>query len=157
MHFGTPSEEERENFTRVLRGNLALNMIKFPKRTTGLMLDSLARMYLWQIGLDYRHGTGHGVGHYLNVHEGPHGISMRPSSNEHALKSGMTVTDEPGFYKEGHYGIRIENVLIVKDAKLENNFGNVGFLEFENITLVRKIETFFTFEFSFYYNNFDFI
>lgn len=99
------------------------------------MLDTLARMPLWRVGLDYRHGTGHGVGHYLNVHEGPQNISFRPSSNETALKPGMTITDEPGYYEDGKFGIRIENVLLVKEVKLEHNFGGVGYLTFENITM----------------------
>lgn len=100
------------------------------------MLDILARQYLWALGLDYRHGTGHGVGHYLNVHEGPQNISFRPSANEVPMKPGMTITDEPGYYEDGKFGIRIENVLLVTEAKTENNFGNVGFLTFENITMV---------------------
>jgi Xaa-Pro aminopeptidase len=124
-----------DRFTRVLKGNIALNRAVFPVGTTGLMLDSLARMPLWRAGLDYRHGTGHGVGHYLNVHEGPQNISCRPSSNETALKPGMTITDEPGYYEDGKFGIRIENVLLVKEAKLEHNFGGVGYLTFENITM----------------------
>ncbi len=135
VHFGAPSTEEIDRFTRVLKGNIALNRAVFPTGTTGLMLDAFARMPLWRAGLDYRHGTGHGVGHYLNVHEGPQTISFRPSSNETALVPGMTITDEPGFYEDGKFGIRIENVLVVKEAKTKHNFGNVGFLTFENITM----------------------
>lgn len=136
VHFGTPSDEERDRFTRVLKGNISLNLAVFPTGTTGLMLDTLARMPLWKLGLDYRHGTGHGVGHYLNVHEGPQNISFRPSSNETPLRPGMTITDEPGFYLDGQYGIRIENVLLVRPAQTPYNFGGVGYLTFENITMV---------------------
>lgn len=136
VHFGTPSTTEKDRFTRVLKGNIALNRAIFPVGTTGLMLDTLARQFLWQAGLDYRHGTGHGVGHFLNVHEGPHNISFRPSSNETALKPGMTITDEPGYYEDGQFGIRIENVLLVREARTEHNFGGTGYLTFENITMV---------------------
>lgn len=136
VHFGNPTAEEKDRFTRVLKGNLAVNRAVFPVGTTGFMLDVLARYPLWQIGLDYRHGTGHGVGHYLNVHEGPQNISFRPSANEVPLKPGMTITDEPGFYEDGKFGIRIENVLIVTEAKTEHNFGGTGYLTFENITMV---------------------
>lgn len=135
MHFGSPTKVEIDRFTRVLKGNIAVNRAIFPAGTTGFMLDILARQYLWNIGLDYRHGTGHGVGHYLNVHEGPQNISFRPSANETPLKPGMTITDEPGYYEDGKFGIRIENVLIVKEAPTEYNFGNVGFLTFENVTM----------------------
>lgn len=134
VHFGEPTEEEKDRFTRVLKGNIALNRAVFPAGTTGLMLDTLARQFLWQAGLDYRHGTGHGVGHYLNVHEGPQNIS--PRSADAVLKAGMTITDEPGYYEDGKFGIRIENVLLVREAKTECNFGSVGYLTFENITMV---------------------
>jgi Xaa-Pro aminopeptidase len=100
------------------------------------MLDCLARSSLWEAGLDYRHGTGHGVGHFLNVHEGPQNISFHIRSNEVQFKPGMTVTNEPGCYLDDRFGIRIENVLIVKDAKTKNNFSGVKFLNFENITMV---------------------
>ena len=93
VHFGTPTAEEKDAFTRVLKGNIALSDVVFPNGTTGFMLDCLARMSLWKVGLDYRHGTGHGVGHFLNIHEGPHSISFHVRSNDHAFKPGMTVTD----------------------------------------------------------------
>ncbi len=136
VHFGTPTDEERDRFTRVLLGNIALERAVFPAGTTGFMLDPLARLPLWAAGLDYRHGTGHGVGHFLNVHEGPHGISCRSYANEVPLKSGMTVTNEPGFYLDGKFGIRIENVLFVRLAETPNRFDNVPFYTFENITMV---------------------
>lgn len=93
VHFGTPSAWEKETFTRVLKGNLALERAVFPAGTSGLQLDVLARLPLWSAGLDFRHGTGHGVGHFLNVHEGPQSISFRPSSNEAKFVPGMTITN----------------------------------------------------------------
>lgn len=92
-HFGTPKPFEKEAFTRVLKGNVSLNMTVFPSGVNGYQLDCIARASLWSVGLDYRHGTGHGVGHFLNVHEGPHGIGGRSSYSEIALKEGMIVTD----------------------------------------------------------------
>ena len=108
---GVPSEEMCDRFTRVLKGHIALAMARFPEGTTGAQLDTLARMPLWQAGLDFDHGTGHGVGSYLGVHEGPHGISKR--SNTVALKPGMIVSNEPGYYKADAFGIRIENLVTV--------------------------------------------
>lgn len=111
---GEPSQEMRERFTLVLKGHLALAAIRFPAGTTGSALDALARAPLWMQGLDYDHGTGHGVGVYLGVHEGPQRISKLP--NFVALKPGMIVSNEPGYYKEGAYGIRIENLQFVTEA-----------------------------------------
>lgn len=91
---------------------------------------------MWKDGLDYRHGTGHGVGHFLNVHEGPQGIGTRIAYNSTPLKPGMTVSNEPGYYADGEYGIRIENVVVVREAQTPNNFGDKGFLGFEHVTLV---------------------
>ncbi len=108
---GTPSAEHRDRFTRVLKGHIALARARFPKGTTGAQLDALARQFLWQAGLDYDHGTGHGVGSYLNVHEGPQRISKFPSTA--GLEPGMIVSNEPGYYKTGAYGIRIENLVAV--------------------------------------------
>lgn len=122
MHFTEPTDFQREMYTRVLKGNLDMERIKIPnkKRHTQRDIDVLARAPLWQVGLDYQHGTGHGVGHYLNVHEGPYGKPWR---------AGMTYTDEPGFYKEGEFGIRIENLLILQeDAAVKD------MLSFENVT-----------------------
>lgn len=110
---GTPSAEMRDRNTRVLKGHIALASIRFPEGTTGADIDVLARQYLWAAGLDYGHGTGHGVGCYLGVHEGPHAISKR---NKVLLKPGMIVSDEPGYYKESHYGIRIESLLTVVEV-----------------------------------------
>ena len=111
---GTPNAEYRDRFTRVLKGHIALARARFPRGTTGTQLDTLARQHLWQVGLDYDHGTGHGVGAYLNVHEGPHRISKHISKE--ALEPGMIVSNEPGYYKEGAYGIRIENLVAVMNA-----------------------------------------
>ena len=108
---GKPNEEMRDRFTRVLKGHIALATTVFPEGTTGSQLDVLARAPLWQVGLDYDHGTGHGVGHYLGVHEGPHRISKIP--NRVPLKPGMVVSNEPGYYKDGAYGIRIENLSVI--------------------------------------------
>ncbi|KAI0824889.1 Creatinase/aminopeptidase [Trametes gibbosa] len=135
FHFGTPSAEEKRAFTRVLQGHIAIDTAIFPSGTTGYLLDPFARRPLWEDGLDYRHGTGHGVGHFLNVHEGPHGIGVRIAYNNTPLKPGMTVSNEPGYYKDGEYGIRIENIVIVREAQTPNNFGDKGYLRFEHVTL----------------------
>jgi Xaa-Pro aminopeptidase len=125
---GIPTLEQKETYTRVLKGHLALAQALFPKGTTGAQLDSLARQYLWQVGCDYDHGTGHGVGSYLSVHEGPQGISKRADSS---LRPGMILSNEPGYYKEGAYGIRIESLIRVVEApRLQ------GFYAFETLTLV---------------------
>ncbi|MBU6338408.1 MAG: M24 family metallopeptidase [Rickettsiales bacterium] len=125
ISIGTPNKEIIENFTRVLKGHIALAHAKFPINTSGAQLDALARNHLWQAGLNYDHGTGHGVGSFLSVHEGPCGISK----NAHqTLLAGMILSNEPGFYKEGEYGIRIENLMLVKKF-------NEKFLQFETLTL----------------------
>ncbi len=108
---GTPSAEMKERFTLVLKGHIALARALFPVGTTGSQLDTLARLPLWSKGLDYDHGTGHGVGSYLSVHEGPQRISKMPNSI--ALQPGMILSNEPGYYKTGEYGIRIENLVAV--------------------------------------------
>jgi Xaa-Pro aminopeptidase len=109
---GKPTTEMRDRFTRVLKGHIALATARFPKGTTGAQLDPFARRALWQKGLDYDHGTGHGVGSYLGVHEGPQRIAKAP--NAQPLLPGMIVSDEPGYYKTGAYGIRIENLVVVQ-------------------------------------------
>jgi Xaa-Pro aminopeptidase len=128
---GAPSGEMRENFTRVLKGHIALATARFPKGTTGSQLDGFARRALWQAGLDYDHGTGHGVGSYLSVHEGPQRISKAP--NAQALLPGMIVSNEPGYYKTGAYGIRIENLIVVQPEKIDS--AEREMLCFETITL----------------------
>ncbi|MBR5848502.1 MAG: aminopeptidase P family protein [Bacteroidaceae bacterium] len=109
---GELTEEEKEDYTRVLRGHISLAMARFPKGTCGTQLDVLARQWLWRVGENYLHGTGHGVGHYLNVHEGPHQIRM--NNMPAPLLPGVTVTNEPGLYKAGRFGIRIENTMLVE-------------------------------------------
>jgi Xaa-Pro aminopeptidase len=129
---GEPSQEMRERFTLVLKGHLALAAIRFPAGTTGSAIDVLARAALWMRGLDYDHGTGHGVGSYLGVHEGPQRISKAP--NNIALKPGMILSNEPGYYKEGAYGIRIENLQVVTPAAPIPG-GERPMLGFETLTL----------------------
>ncbi len=129
---GTPSEEMRDRFTRVLKGHIAIATLRFPEGTTGALIDVLARQALWQAGLDYDHGTGHGVGCYLSVHEGPQGISKR--ADKVALQPGMVLSDEPGYYKAGAYGIRIENLIVVT-GPAEIDGGDRPMLGFEPLTL----------------------
>ncbi|HWA64055.1 MAG TPA: aminopeptidase P family protein [Caulobacteraceae bacterium] len=129
---GEPTREMMQRFTLVLKGNLALARVRFPAGTTGSALDVLARLPLWMAGLDFDHGTGHGVGSYLGVHEGPHRISKLPNSV--ALKPGMIVSNEPGYYKEGAYGIRIENLQVVTEAAPIDG-GERPMLGFETLTL----------------------
>jgi len=128
---GEPSQEMRERFTLVLQGHIALATVRFPKGTTGSNLDALARVPLWQAGLDYDHGTGHGVGVFLGVHEGPQRISKAP--NRVALEPGMIVSNEPGYYKTGEYGIRIENLQFVTKAEPISG-GERDMLGFQNLT-----------------------
>ncbi|KAL6301466.1 Creatinase/aminopeptidase [Sparassis latifolia] len=135
LHFGIPTAEEKRAFTRVLQGHIAIDTAIFPNGTTGYIIDSFARRPLWEDGLDFRHGTGHGVGHYLNVHEGPHGIGVRIAYNSTPLRNGMTVSNEPGYYADGRFGIRIEDVMIVREAQTPNNFGEKGYLCFEHVTM----------------------
>ncbi len=126
-----PTAAMKDHFTRVLKGHIRLGMARFPEGTSGSQLDVLAREALWAAGLEYDHGTGHGVGHFLNVHEGPQRISQVP--NTVALRPGMVVSNEPGFYKTGAYGIRIENLVAVKaDGK---GAGGRQMLAFETLTL----------------------
>lgn len=135
VHFGEPSSRQKECFTRVLQGHIALDQAIFPENTPGFVLDVLARSSLWKIGLDYRHGTGHGVGAALNVHEGPQSISFR-YGNMTPLQNGMIVSNEPGYYEDHSFGIRIENLLYVVDKNLPNSFGGVEYLGFEKLTFV---------------------
>ena len=127
---GTLTDEQRKVYTLVLKGNIQLAMLKFPDGASGTQLDALARMDMWREGMNYLHGTGHGVGSYLNVHEGPHQIRMqwKPSP----LRANMIVTDEPGLYLEGRFGVRIENTMIILPYK-ETEFGR--FLQMESLTL----------------------
>lgn len=135
-----PPEKIKNHFTLVLKGFISLASAHFPAGTVGMQLDTLARNPLWKHGLDYAHGTGHGIGFYLSVHEGPQGFATNPTTSRGttAFRPGMITTNEPGLYLEGEYGIRIENILLCKE--LSN-----GFLTFEDLTLfpvsIRLIET----------------
>ncbi|XP_074312294.1 aminopeptidase P2 [Silene latifolia] len=135
VHFGEPTAREKECFTRVLQGHIALDQAVFPENTPGFVLDAFARSSLWKVGLDYRHGTGHGVGAALNVHEGPQSISFR-FGNLTPLQKGMIVSNEPGYYEDHAFGIRIENLLCVKEIATPNRFGGIGYLGFEKLTFV---------------------
>ncbi|PIN10226.1 Xaa-Pro aminopeptidase [Handroanthus impetiginosus] len=135
VHFGQPSSWQKECFTRVLQGHIALDQAIFPQNYPGFVLDAFARSSLWKIGLDYRHGTGHGVGAALNVHEGPQSISFR-FGNMTPLFEGMVVSNEPGYYEDHAFGIRIENLLYVKEVNTPNRFGGLEYLGFEKLTFV---------------------
>lgn len=131
---GDAPAEEKDRNTRVLKGHIALATQSFPAGTAGSQLDILARQHLWAAGVDYAHGTGHGVGSFLNVHEGPQGISKARRANEQALLPGMILSNEPGYYKTGAYGIRIENLVLVEPRAIEGGEGD--WLGFEMLTLV---------------------
>ena len=134
LAIGKPSLEMQDRFTRVLKGHIAIATASFPSGTTGGQLDALARRPLWDVGLDFDHGTGHGVGSYLGVHEGPQRISKQMSNVP--LRPGMVVSNEPGYYKEGAFGIRIENLEIVRFSVLQEKvFDNHQMLCFEALTL----------------------
>lgn len=135
FHFGKPTAEEKTAFTLVLKGHIALATAVFPEGTTGNLIESQARRYLWQYGLDYRHGTGHGIGSYLNVHESPIGISQR-STAQSTLRAGNLISNEPGYYEDGKYGIRIENIILCKEMNTPFKFGGIKYLGFETITQV---------------------
>lgn len=136
LHFGTPTAQEKEAYTLVLKGHIALELAVFPKGTSGFALDTLARQYLWQYGLEYRHGTGHGVGSFLNVHEGPIGIGTRIQYSEVPLSIGNVISNEPGYYEDDNFGIRIENVIMVQERKTKYRFGDKPYFGFEHVTMV---------------------
>lgn len=127
---GPVTEEMKHIYTLVLKGHIQLELAKFPDGASGTQLDALARESMWREGLNFLHGTGHGVGSYLNVHEGPHQVRMEYMPAP--LRAGMTVTDEPGLYLAGKFGVRIENTLLIKDY-MESDFGK--FLQMESLTL----------------------
>jgi Xaa-Pro aminopeptidase len=133
---GSPSEEMRRRYTQVLKGHIALATAIFPAGTRGSQLDTLARMHLWTDGVDYGHGTGHGVGHFLSVHEGPQRIAKPAggqAGTEEPLVAGMLLSNEPGYYKPGHFGIRIENLVLVVPRELAG--AEQPMLGFETVTL----------------------
>jgi len=131
---GPPSDEQRKHFTLVLKGHIALAMARFPRGTTGMQLDVLARNPLWLEGLNYGHGTGHGVGFFLNVHEPPQGFAASPATSRGTteLRPGMLTSNEPGFYKDGEYGIRTENLILCTESE---QTGSGAFLGFESLSL----------------------
>jgi Xaa-Pro aminopeptidase len=131
ISLGKPTDEQITDYTLVLKGLIKLSMAYFPEGTKGFQLDALARFPLWQHGKNYAHGTGHGIGFFLNVHEGPQGISPNPAIN-YPLKAGMLQSNEPGFYPTGKYGIRLENLILVV-PHIKTEYGN--FLQFETLTL----------------------
>jgi len=130
---GDPGDEIRQRFTLVLKGHIALDQAKFPEGTTGTQLDAFARQFLWNEGLDYDHGTGHGVGAFLSVHEGPQRIGNQ--YNAYALKAGMVISNEPGYYKDNSYGIRCENLVVVTAREASHEDGPPMF-HFEALTAV---------------------
>jgi Xaa-Pro aminopeptidase len=130
---GKPADEIRRRFTLVLKGHIALDRAIFPAGTTGTQLDVLARQFLWNEGLDYDHGTGHGVGSFLCVHEGPQRIAKQ--YNGHALMPGMVVSNEPGYYKDGSYGIRCENLVVVRERQGTDTGDGPPMMAFEALTL----------------------
>ena len=141
MPIGALSPEQgaeiRDRFTRVLKGHIALARAVFPKGTAGSQLDSFARQFLWAAGLDYAHGTGHGVGSFLAVHEGPQRIAKASGGQAgtgQPLMPGMILSNEPGYYKPDAYGIRIENLVLVEERSIEGQEGR--YLGFETLTFV---------------------
>ncbi len=130
ISIGSPTSEMRDRFTRVLKGHIAIATVRFPRGTTGAQLDTLARAPLWEVGLDFDHGTGHGVGSYLSVHEGPQRISKLGHTK---LEPGMILSNEPGYYKTGEYGIRIENLILVQELEKQPNEDR-EMLGFETLT-----------------------
>ncbi len=133
ISLGNPSQEEKNTYTRVLKGNIALDQAVFPKGTLGVQLDTLARQFLWTDHLNYLHGTGHGVGFFLNVHEGPQGFHPGIASrSKNSIDEHMITTNEPGYYKEGKFGIRIENCLLTVQAA---SSASGEFYKFETLTL----------------------
>ena len=135
LHFGIPTDLEIKAYTLVLKGVISLDRVVFPKGTSGFALDAFARQHLWREGLDYRHGTGHGVGSYLNVHEGPIGIGTRIQYSEVGLNAGNVLSDEPGYYEDGNFGIRIENMIMAKEVSTSHKFGDKPWLGFEHVTM----------------------
>ncbi len=129
----SPTPEQKDRFTRVLKGHIAISTLKFPKHTTGSQIDAIARQYLWSIGANYDHGTGHGVGSYLGVHEGPQKIS--PALNQTPLMPGMIVSNEPGYYKTGEYGIRIENLELITACERNECVDDREMYKLETLTL----------------------
>ena len=132
---GTPSAAMKRDYTLVLKGTLALSRARFPRGTLSPMLDALARAPLWAEGIEFGHGTGHGVGYFLNVHEGPHSISKAIPDATMAMEPGMITSIEPGVYRSGQWGVRIENLVLAVPANSPEGDTFGEFLEFETLTL----------------------
>ncbi|XP_075428941.1 xaa-Pro aminopeptidase 2 [Ascaphus truei] len=132
VHWGTPSDFEKEAYTRVLMGNIDLTRLIFPSQTSGRAVESFARKALWESGLNYGHGTGHGIGNFFSVHEWPVGFQ----SNNIPLTKGMFTSIEPGYYHDGYFGIRIEDIALVVEAETGHTFGGQPYLTFETVSLV---------------------
>jgi len=139
LHFGKPTDFLKEAYTRVLKGQLTLASTIFPNKVKGQVLDTLARKSLWDIGLDYGHGTGHGIGHFLNVHEGPMGVGIRLMPDDPGLQENMFISNEPGYYQDGEFGVRIEDIVqIIPATNVKYNFAGRGALTFKTITMCPK-------------------
>lgn len=134
IHLTTPSSLQCRNYTLVLKGLVSLSSSEFPENTLGSQLDSIARQHLWQYNLDYNHSTSHGIGSFLNVHEGPISIGLRPSAFSSSIKPGNILSNEPGYYEDGEYGIRLENVMVVVDSG--KIYKGKKFYKFETLTRV---------------------
>ncbi|KAM9326274.1 uncharacterized protein PAF06_002460 [Gastrophryne carolinensis] len=132
VHWGKPTDFEKEAYTRVLMGNIELSRLVFPPRTSGRVIEAFARHALWEAGLNYGHGTGHGVGNFFSVHEWPVGFQ----SNNVVMTKGMFTSIEPGYYHDGQFGIRIEDIVLVVEADTKHVFGGEKYLTFETVTLV---------------------
>lgn len=132
VHWGTPTDFQKEAYTRVLMGNIDLSRLIFPKGTSGRNIEMLARRALWDVGLNYGHGTGHGIGNFLCIHEWPVGFQ----SNNINMQKGMFTSIEPGYYQDMEFGIRIEDVVLIVDADVKYNFSGQSYLRFETISLV---------------------
>ncbi|XP_077975999.1 xaa-Pro aminopeptidase 1-like isoform X2 [Styela clava] len=135
LHFGTPTAFEIEAYTRVLMGMINIETAIFPSTLDGNDIDILARQHLYDVGLDFRHSTGHGIGHYLSIHEYPPGIG-RAQAEGYPLQPGMFTSNEPGYYEEGKFGIRLENIVTVEKANTKYNFGEYDYLKMTPVTLV---------------------
>jgi len=135
--FGTPTAKMKETFTYVLQGSISLASVIFPRGTYGVNIDVLARQWMWEKGLNYRHGTGHGIGHFLSIHEGPAGIGGgKGGYYQTSLYNGMVFSDEPGYYESGEFGIRLETAIVVRETDTKYMFGGKKYLTFEAITWV---------------------
>ncbi|XP_071819760.1 xaa-Pro aminopeptidase 1-like isoform X4 [Apostichopus japonicus] len=136
MHYGTPTALEKEAYTRILMGSIDLVRTNFRTGVYGREIDAIAREPLWSNGLDYKHGTGHGIGYFLNIHEGPGRITLGYRAHDEPLEKGMFFSDEPGYYEDGSFGIRLENDMIVVDAVTDHSFSTYEYMTFEMISLV---------------------